>query len=51
MDSIVSNDRWLLCLYDRTDIVLKPRDYIALHILNCVVCAVTIGVLYEIYFG
>tara|TARA_B100000941_G_C28197680_1_gene395215 strand:+ start:249 stop:461 length:213 start_codon:yes stop_codon:yes gene_type:complete len=30
---------------------MKPRDYIALHILNCIICAVTIGVLYNIYFG
>ena len=51
MDSVILDSYWLFHLYDRTDIVLKPRDYIALHILNCVVCAVTIGVLYEIYFG
>jgi len=30
---------------------MKPRDYIALHLLNCVICAVVIGVLYNIYFG
>ena len=30
---------------------MKPRDYIALHILNCIICAVTIGILYNIYFG
>ncbi len=30
---------------------MKPRDYIALHLLNCIICAVTIGVLYNIYFG
>lgn len=31
--------------------LMKPRDYIALHLLNCVICAVTISVLYNIYFG
>ena len=30
---------------------MKPSDYIALHLLNCVICAITIGVLYNIYFG
>ena len=30
---------------------MKPRDYIALHLLNGIICAVTIGVLYNIYFG
>jgi len=30
---------------------MKPRDYIALHLVNCVICAITIGVLYNIYFG
>lgn len=31
--------------------LMKPSDYIALHLLNCVICAVVIGVLYNIYFG
>tara|TARA_R110002060_G_scaffold47568_1_gene58608 strand:+ start:410 stop:583 length:174 start_codon:yes stop_codon:yes gene_type:complete len=31
--------------------LMKPGDYIALHLLNCVICAITIGVLYNIYFG
>jgi len=30
---------------------MKPSDYIALHLLNCVICAITIGVLYTVYFG
>ena len=30
---------------------MKPSDYIALHLLNCVICAITIGVLYNVYFG
>ena len=30
---------------------MKPGDYIALHLLNCVICAITIGVLYNVYFG
>ena len=51
MDSVILDSDWLLCLYNRTDIVLKPKDYIALHCLNVIICAITIGVLYEIYFG
>ena len=31
--------------------LMKPRDYIALHLINSVICAVTISVLYNIYFG
>ena len=31
--------------------LMKPRDYIALHLLNCVICAVAVAVLYNIYFG
>jgi hypothetical protein len=31
--------------------LMKPGDYIALHLLNCVICAITIGVLYQVYFG
>jgi len=30
---------------------LSASDYVALHLLNCVVCAITIGVLYTVYFG
>jgi hypothetical protein len=31
--------------------LMKPSDYIALHLLNCVICAITIGILYNVYFG
>jgi amino acid transporter len=31
--------------------LMKPSDYIALHLLNCVICAIVIGVLYNVYFG
>ena len=31
--------------------LMKPSDYIALHLLNCVICAIVIGILYNVYFG
>ena len=31
--------------------MLKPRDYIALHLLNTIIAVVAIAVLYEWYFG
>jgi len=30
---------------------MKPADYIALHVLNCVISAVAIGILYRMHFG
>lgn len=51
MDSTIQYSYNVVFVYNRTDIVLKPKDYIALHLLNCIICAITIGVLYEIYFG
>lgn len=29
---------------------LTPGDYIALHLLNVIVCSITIGVLYHSYY-
>jgi hypothetical protein len=51
MGSNILGNYNVVCVYDRASVMLKPKDYIALHLLNCIICAITIGVLYEIYFG